>query len=288
MDSDRHNAADQILKAIDYGNISESEIERRIDKLLDNELNVPIHTKVNLTKVNLCNSLLWQLYTHGRVAYESHMETSKKVVEKYYTKYKHKRRLVNGGLRIIVLSLLLFIMLTTFQSKQWFEKTSTEDGQQYSVEYHEVEGTAIAKAIDEHDSFDELSTNLADEVDRFLGFSYRFPSSIGASYYVSNYHVLIMPEFISIICEYRDEQFEDANITLQVELFTNEEEARIQYEQDIEGKEVMISNVIVYKYTNIGKTRYIWAKGNKIYKLSNNGSEAIVEQDIQNIIEWEE
>lgn len=288
MDSDRHNAADQILKAIDYGNISESEIERRIDRILDNELNVPIHTKVNLTKVNLCNSLLWQLYTHGRVAYENHMETSKKVVEKYYAKHKHKKRLVRGGLRIIALSLLLLIMLTTTQSKQWFEKTSTEDEQQYTVVYHEVDGMTIAKAIEEHNSFDELSTNSADEVNRFLGFSYRFPSSIGASYYVLNYHVLIMPEFISILCEYRDEQSEDAYITLQVELFTSEEEARIQYEQDIEGKEVMISNVIVYKYTNIGKTRYIWAKGNKIYKLSNNGRKAIAEQDIQNIIEWEE
>ena len=69
MDSERKSIAKQILEAIEYGNISESEVERRLDRILDEELNVSIHTKVDMTKVNLCNSLLWQLYTHGRIAY---------------------------------------------------------------------------------------------------------------------------------------------------------------------------------------------------------------------------
>ena len=289
MDSDRHNAADQILKAIDYGNISESEIERRIDRILDNELNVPIHTKVNLTKVNLCNSLLWQLYTHGRVAYENHMDTSKKVVEKYYAKYKHKKRLVRGGLRIIALSLLLLIMLTTIQSKQWFEKTSTEDEQQYTVAYHEVDGMTIAKAIEKHNSPNELTTNSVDEVNSFLGFSVVFPEEIYNLYYPTKYYVSIMPEFISVICSYGNaENPEDGNATLLIRMFTNMEEARAQFEQDIEGKKTIINDTIVYEYDNDGRKRYLWENDNNVFLLSINANMILSDEEIYSIIEWEE
>ena len=67
MDSDRHHCADQILEAIEYGQLSKEEIERRLNKIIDDELSEPVDADYDATKVELCNSLLWQLRTHGRV-----------------------------------------------------------------------------------------------------------------------------------------------------------------------------------------------------------------------------
>lgn len=286
MDSERKSIAKQILEAIEYGNISESEVERRLDRILDEELNVSIHTKVDMTKVNLCNSLLWQLYTHGRIAYENHIETSKKVVERQYTKRKRKRKIVYGGLRVFALSLIFFVFLSAFDSVRWFKKSSTEDEQQLIVSYHEVDGLSIAKAIEAHNTLEEFTSNSADEVEIYLGFKYDFPEKIGASYYPYNYHVLVMPELISIVCIYKNEAQEHMEITLQAELFANIEGTMIQHEQDAEGKSIMIGNTTVYKYNNVGKIRYVWEKSNQVFKLSINSSAELSNQDVQDIIEW--
>lgn len=286
MDSDRKSIAEQILEAINYGDISESEVERRLDKILDEELSVPIHTKVNMTKVNLCNSLLWQLYTHGRIAYEKHMEYSKKVVEKHYLKHRRRKRVLYGGLRTIVLSLVIFVLLTTFESARWVNKSSTEDGQQLIVSYHEVNGISVAKAIKEHDVFDELTSDSSNEVNSFLGFNYDFPAKVGASYYPSNYHVLVMPDFLSIMCIYKSENKEREAIALQTELFVNSEGAMIRYEQDAEGEKLIMGGETVYRYNNAGKIRYIWEKSNQVFKLSINGGFELSDQEILDIVKW--
>ena len=51
MDSDRQMIVDQILKAIDYGNLPRDEIERRLVQIIETELNVPFNAEINKEKV---------------------------------------------------------------------------------------------------------------------------------------------------------------------------------------------------------------------------------------------
>ena len=62
MGSDRQIIAMQILKAIDYGNLSLDEIVKRLNQIIEAELNVPFDTEIDHVKVKLCCSLLNRLF----------------------------------------------------------------------------------------------------------------------------------------------------------------------------------------------------------------------------------
>ena len=66
MNSDRQAIAREILKTIEYGNLPRDEIERRLEQMIDKELNVPLSVEINKEKVDLCTSLLCKFYTHDR------------------------------------------------------------------------------------------------------------------------------------------------------------------------------------------------------------------------------
>ena len=65
MNSNRQAIFQEILKTIEYGNLSRDEIERRVERMIEKELNVPLYAKINKEKVDLCNSLLRKLYMLG-------------------------------------------------------------------------------------------------------------------------------------------------------------------------------------------------------------------------------
>ena len=72
MSSDgRSNYIDQILHAIDYGNLSYKDTERRLQKLIDDETYQLNHPS-NPDFLNACQTILFQLHTHGKIGFESH------------------------------------------------------------------------------------------------------------------------------------------------------------------------------------------------------------------------
>lgn len=94
MNSNRQAIALEILKIIEYGNLSRDEIERRLEQIIDAELNVPLYAEINKEKVDLCNSLLWELYTQGRcdIKFKDNTEDSKKrLIEKLKKDIKSKQ-----------------------------------------------------------------------------------------------------------------------------------------------------------------------------------------------------
>ncbi len=62
MNHDRETLADEILRTIEYGHLPLKEIERRLQRIIDEELIGSIFDEYNETKVELCTSLLYCLY----------------------------------------------------------------------------------------------------------------------------------------------------------------------------------------------------------------------------------
>lgn len=76
MDGERISCTERILSAIEYGKLPNDETERRLCELVEAEVN-KTDSKADMELVKACQSLMWQLRTHGEFAYDSHYDENK-------------------------------------------------------------------------------------------------------------------------------------------------------------------------------------------------------------------
>ena len=294
MDNDRQQCADQILESIDYGHLSREEIERRLNQIIDNELSGPIDADYDATKVAQCNSLLWQLQTHGKIELQSPSEETKEKIEKNH--FSHKRKVTRIRRSVFAAASVLVVLagltaLDVISPIQWFTKQSTNDEQQFVIEGHEISVDVVSSAIAEHylAGNNALSTHDLNELKVFLGFDPHLPTSLNTIFIPTNYNARIDSQAIRIGVQYR--QNENAStgtplISVRLTLFTSADEARISYEQNAEGEEVIIDGVSIYKYTNTWTSNYLWLEGHAIVQFLTSMAFDEADEYVREIIEW--
>ena len=287
MSNDRQTCADQILKAIDYGKLPADETEARLRQMIRDELSGADQSDSGRLRVELCNSLLWQLYTHGEVrGLGADDDAMKARIEKGYTRRRRRKRLMTRAMISLTAAMVLLVGLTaagTIQPLRWFTGRSTEDEQQYIVEGHEIKapeistafaehdhsGGVIATAITAHHGEGELSTDRVEELKDFLGFDPAFPESFPNGECAANYYASIDEACIVVYCDYRRPEADpDAySMTLWMKFYTDPNELIFSYEQDETGQEIIVQGKTVYRYANAGRTNYLWTQDNTLYRL---------------------
>lgn len=289
---DRQIIADQILKAIEYGELPREEIERRLNQIIDDELSSDMLDEADMTKVDMCNSLLWRLYTHGEVGYVDRSGESRREVEKRLQKSKQWHKGIRWGLRTAAIVLVVFIGLTVLNiipPIRWFSGDSTEDEQQYMVVGHKITTDMVERAIAEHQCEGEISSNQPEEIAQFIGFDIGFPPMLDDSLTSKRYHVLITDYYIKVSCIYEpmDESQDNTQAVLWKTMYTDFDLAYCVYEQDASGNKMVICGMTVYQYENAGKTDYLWTEGNTIYRLSVQGQITNETECVEQIINTE-
>ena len=71
----------EILNAIEYGNLSTEETRRRLEELIDYEIN-KTDAPANIEIVDECEKLLWALNTKGKLPFISNLKSNKQSVLK--------------------------------------------------------------------------------------------------------------------------------------------------------------------------------------------------------------
>lgn len=274
MGIDRQKTADQILQAIEFGNLPRDEIERRLNWIIDNELSGSITSHVDSNMIDLCNSLLLQLQTHGKVSFTDNAEMIKKVVAEKYESWKQKSSSVKTRVRYAAAFVVLVIIMSLpaiLPSIRWQNKISTPDEQQYIIEGHEITTQTVAHAIESHNGSGSLITASKEEVDTFLGYKANLPSKVIDIYTASKYYTTILPERIDCLCEYAMESGSPA-VRLKVSMYNNINDMYVQLEQLQVGKSTKVGNVTVYCSENINSRNYTWIQNNEVFVLSLNHS----------------
>ena len=291
MGSDRQVIADQILKAIDYGNLPQDEIERRLEQIIETELNVPFNAEINKEKVDLCNSLLKKLYFQGKIEDETDIEESKEKVRKRVNAYRRRRSILWTAVRSIAAALILVVGLTLLNvipPIRWFTGTSTDDEQQYIVQGHVINTQTIANAISEHNGSGLFNTRSNQELNDYLGFEVIFPPGLGDEFLATEYSISISTEAIRISCNYSRTLTPSrvSEIKLSVTLFSSTEDFYTSFEQDNNGEELIVNKTTVYVYENLGRINYVWTKNNALYRLTHISSIQMPENVINSIVSW--
>ena len=289
---DRQMIADQILEAIENGELPREEIERRLNRIVEEEMSSAISDEADMTKVDMCNSLLWRLYTHGEIGYVDHSEESRREVERKIVKRKQRYKVIQWGLRTAAIMLVLFVglaMLNIISPIRWFSGESTEDEQQYVIVGHEITTDMVERAIAEHQGEGEMSSNQPEEIVQFIGFDMGFPPMLNDRLASKRYDVLITDYYIKVSCIYEpmDGSQDNSQAVLWKTVYTDIDLAYCVYEQDASGNKMDICGMTVYQYENAGKTNYLWTEGNAIYRLSMQGQITNETECVERIINME-
>ena len=294
MDQDRQSCVDQILEAIEYGHLSYEEIERRLNKTIDDELSGSLDSEYNATKVELCNSLLWQLKTHGKLELHTPSENIKEKIQSNHTVYKHKKAVLHRSI-CAVAAVLVFVVGVTLLSGispiQWFTSKSSEDEQQYIVELNSISIDTISKAIAEHSESGILSLSTSDysELIHFLGFDPFIAPDIAGSYTIDKYNARVSQDNIFLSCRYRNTlTASDLSLVLREYFYLSSDQAYTRFEQDKEGDQITIHGIMVYKYMNSNRTNYVWIHNNTVYSVTTDASGEDCEKLLNDIITWRE
>lgn len=273
MSHNRQAIADEILKAIEYGHLPTDEIERRLQRIKDDELSGSVYDEYNKTKVDICTSLLCHLYTDGQIFLDDRSDDiEQRITDRQNSYIRHKKALTRGIISAAAV-LVLFIglvVVNVISPIQWFSSKSINDEQQYVITGHSISIDTISKAIAEHSESGNIALTTTKYIDlvEFLGFDPNIPSVIVDNIPATRYHALVMSPLIMLSCYYGD----DTSIAFRVSLFEDVELAYMQFEQDKEGEIVPISGNDVYRYSNVSDVNYLWIEGNAIYSLSVNES----------------
>ena len=268
MGSDRQIIADQILRAIDYGKLPKDEIERRLEQIIDTELNVPLDAEINKVKVDLCNSLLMKLYLQGKIDDKVDIEESKKGVERRVDSYRRRRNILWTAVRSIAAALILVVglfALNIIPPIRWFTGTSTDDEQQYIVQGHVINTQNIASAISEHNGSGSITSNNIEDIERFLNFTLNLPKELGYGFIATEYHARVSVNRINIICLYKNESQD--SVRYRMIMYQDINDAYIQFEQEKQGDKRMIDGKDVYIFQNINTIDYIWTNEGMVFLL---------------------
>lgn len=269
MRDDRQSAVDQILKAIEYGLLPVDEIERRLQKIISEELSCPIDAEYDEEKVEFCYSLLQQIHLEKRIDIGEHAEKIKAQITKQHNAYKRRKKALTRGLCAAAAVIVIFAGLTALNvipSIQWFTGKPSDDNEHYIVTGHEINSQAAIAAITLHEDIAYFDSTQLQEVDSFLGFETGFPEKISEDFEAKIFHLVVSPTFLDIECKYSNK--EGQTITLNAAVYENMDEAYIPFEQEEgSGKYIVFGGKAAYTFTNINVISYVWYSENVVYSL---------------------
>ena len=275
MSNDRQTCADQILKAIEYGKLPADETQARLRQMIRDELSGAEQSDSGRLRVELCNSLLWQFYTHGEVqGLGADDDAMKARIEKGYARRRRRKRLMTRAMISLTTAVVLLVGLTAagmIQPLRWFTGRSTEDEQQYIIEGHEVSSLPVSVAIANHvpnatRPRSLQATNDPDALIAFLGFDPGLPRSVAGVYTSTSFTGLIRERYTAMSCYYtKDGQSDDdPSMMVTIRYYSNVNDAYLSLEQSEEGEMISVGGIDVYHYRNYDRYGYMWTQENQV------------------------
>ena len=269
MNGDLRPELGQILRAIDFGDVSHEEIERRLNALIEAE-SEKTDGPADMAMIEACQALLLQLHDcHPDTAYISSAGVQN-------DQRKPCRKFIGWRIAIAAAVIVLVVGAVGYRY-QWLEGTSTLDGQQYIVQGHEITTAMIETAIAEHSSYAQCQIRDTAELISFLGFDPCIPSELAGKWQAEQYDVLLLPNFIQINIKYTSSSKSDHDIVYTQSWFLNVKEAFMSIEQNAEGESFRIESTDVYMSQNSERILLLWQEGLSANLLS-------VENDMDTIM----
>ena len=184
MDGVHQSAVDQILSAIEHGNLGVDETERRLQELIQAEQAKPT-AEQDQHLINSAEKLREELHHRMVLSFEAKCQQDlDDTLWKYraWKKQQHKQRRVYRIGALAAMILLCFGLGSGLLHWNWFDARISNDGEQCVIQGHEISLDTITQAIAAHDGVDEITTTDTEALCAFLGFNPAIPETLHSNW----------------------------------------------------------------------------------------------------------
>lgn len=222
----------------------------------------------NIELINACEELLAELATNGQPLPESHEEQYGEVIRQNIEvshRAGKKAKLFPRIAAVVAILVLALGLAQPFLHREWFDHCSTDDEQQYTVQGFTVDPSLIAKCIaDEGNTSAMYYSDNYDEIKQYLGFD--LPSRVFLKdWNPIHYFAEIQSAYVKCTVLYSNTQTND-ELTVQIVMFSNVENAYTTFEQNDNGNEENIGRISIYRSQNLDKNTIVWLEQNCIWR----------------------
>ena len=178
MHGDTRLSTAKILNAINYGTVSQEETVRRLEELVRLELEKG-GEESDVELITQAEDLLQEMLAKDAQPIESREAETKAAVLRRIAVEKKRQHIRKAALKVASVAAAFMVLLIGdgILNRGWFKKYSTPDGQQYVVQWQEINPGIISEGVaDNEPRTGELTTTNLDEAIKFLGFEPDLPT----------------------------------------------------------------------------------------------------------------
>ena len=267
-----HTIMVEILNAIEHGTLSVHETRRRLEALIDNEID-KTDAPANLQLINECEKLLWELNTNGSLKFENHLEENKSAVLMRLKRTHQLRSVSKYVIRIGAVAAAIFILVVgadVLLHKEWLNTSTTPDGEQFVISGETIDpgliGDVHADENVQNNHF--LTTTSLNDATMFLGFDFHFPDNTISNWNLSYYECIKTKRKIRLLAHYTLPSDSEKTMILNATLFPSIEDAYLEFEQNQEGVCIDYQGLSIYLAENIDKNQYMWIDNACVYSIN--------------------
>lgn len=268
MDGERKSCTERILSAIEYGKLSNDETERRLCELVEAEVN-KTDSEADMELIKACQSLMWQLHTHGELPYDSHYDENKAKIDQQLrrnTSISNTAKSVGKMFAAAAAIMVVVLGLSGNLKWYWLEHDDTPDQQQHIIAGNEIGIELVQSAIAEHGDSGQIRVSAPEELTEYINFV-PMPHTINNDWKFAFADITLTPSFIRIDAQYDNENTQ-SSITSSALLFTSADEAYFTFEQSGKGESVTVDGHQVYITENLHRMVMCWTDGLVFVRVS--------------------
>ena len=285
MHGDTRLSTAKILNAINYGTVSQEETVRRLEELVRLELEKG-GEESDVELITQAEDLLQEMLAKDAQPIESREAETKAAVLRRIAVEKKRQHIRKAALKVASVAAAFMVLLIGdgILNRGWFKKYSTPDGQQYVVQWQEINPGIISEGVaDNEPRTGELTTTNLDEATKFLGFEPDLPTWMPEGWKPAGYDVVILADEKRFRVQYTNSNTNTKFVYSQI-VYTQMEEAYASFEQNSNGQSFEIGKIKIYQSVNTDKKRYNWTVDNSVFSLAGDVDYDTVYQIICSII----
>lgn len=268
MNGERKSYTERILNAIEYGRLSTAETERRLCALIEDEVN-KTDSAADMELIEACQSLLWQLHTHGAVAYDSHREKNSAAIAKRLRRHMSQIQAIKSAGKVLATAAAIVLVVLGLSGRlhwSWLEHDNTFDQQQHIIAGNEAGIDLVRSAIADHLNEEIAHIITVEELRAEFSFI-PVPEQIHETWYYDSATAFVSPDMIRLDIHYNNINGKQTFLYTAV-VFTSAEDTFFAFEQSNMGSAMEVLGNHVYVTQNVAKPVFNWTQGLAIVRAA--------------------
>lgn len=266
-----HSIDCEILNAIEQGTLSAQETRRRLEELIDAEIQ-KTDAPANAQLIDSCEKLLWELGTHGRLPFESRLEKNRRAVTRRFRRSNRLKHFTKYPLRVAAVTAAMLVLIVVGEAvlrREWFMNWSTDEADLYFFEGETHDPNLIEEAYaDKSQNTDTFTTTNYSEATSFLGLTPALPQLSIPNWIIDNYTCSRWRNRYSLVASYRNQNDSEKILSIRVIDYMDLQDAITSFEQNDAGSSFNISEKKIHYSYNYDNIIITWRDNKVIYSLS--------------------